>query len=184
MEKKAPIPAAVYVRRSCVRSNEKSCNDQTEMCLKKMSELGYFLAQKEFIYEDDVESGLLFYKRPALRKILDFLTAKIPMSEKPYEAIFIDDITRLARNLAFAIIFVQSLRFHKIKLFDSFGHEYTSVEGYALLLAVGMAAELNRNFLSSQTRRGILSARKRMNLPGKVFGYEPNHENETPRGSL
>ena len=138
-----------------------------------MQELGYYLAHEENLYEDDVQSGMIFYDRKKMGEILRMLKASKPLNPKPFEAIFVDDISRVARNIAFCALFGQVLRFHRIKLFDAHGHEYTSLEGYCMLLIMGLGAEITRTFLSSQTARGIDAAAKRMSLSRKVYGFRP-----------
>ncbi len=138
-----------------------------------MDKLGYYLAHEDFYFEDDIQSGFLFWTRPEMGRILSWLETDRPLDPKPFEAIFIDDVTRLARNLAFAILFVQGLRFHEIKLYDSKGNEYTSIQGYCLLIIMGIAAEIARTFISTQTSRGVRSAFvKKMHFPGKLYGYK------------
>ncbi len=171
--KKMLMPAAIYVRRSCAKSNDSSCEDQKNHCLKKMGELGFYLAHEQDLYEDDVVSGILFFTRKRMAQILDILKTPRPLDPRPYEAIFVDDISRIARNIAFCALFGQALRFHKIKLFDALGHEYTSLEGYCMLLIMALGAEITRTFLSSQTSRGIHAAAQRMALSKKAYGFKP-----------
>jgi DNA invertase Pin-like site-specific DNA recombinase len=167
------LPAAIYVRRSCAKSNESSCGDQKRNCLKKMDELGYYLAHEEDIFEDDVQSGAIFFTRERMAQIIKLLKEPRPLNPRPFEAIFVDDVSRIARNIAFCALFGQALRFHGIKLFDALGHEYTCMEGYCMLLIMGLGAEITRTFLSSQTSRGIHAAAKRMNLSRSVYGFKP-----------
>jgi DNA invertase Pin-like site-specific DNA recombinase len=167
------VPAAIYVRRSCAKSNESSCEDQKNHCMKKMVELGYYLAHEEDLYEDDVESGILFYTRKRMAQILTLLKTPKPLNPRPYEAIFVDDISRVARNIAFCALFGQALRFHRIKLFDAQGNEYTTLQGYCMLLIMALGAEITRTFLSSQTSRGIHAAAKRMVLSRRAYGFKP-----------
>jgi DNA invertase Pin-like site-specific DNA recombinase len=138
-----------------------------------MAELGYYLADQRDIYEDDVESGIHFFTRPRMADILSLLKEPKPLDPQPYKAIFVDDISRVARNIAFCALFGQALRFHKIKLFDALGHEYTSQEGYCMLLIMALGADINRNFLSWQTSRGIRAAARRMILSRHVYGFKP-----------
>jgi DNA invertase Pin-like site-specific DNA recombinase len=171
-------PAAIYVRRSCAKSSDLSCEDQRINCSKKMKEFGYYLAHEQDLYEDDVQSGITFFTRKRMSQLLELLKSPHPLNPRPYEAIFVDDISRIARNIAFCALFAQALRFHKIKLFDSYGREYTSTEGYCMLLIMGLGAEITRDFLSAQTSRGIHAAAKRMVLSRHVYGFKPNSDTE------
>jgi DNA invertase Pin-like site-specific DNA recombinase len=171
-------PAAIYVRRSCARSNDASCGDQIASCTRAMAKSGYFLAKEENVYEDDISSGLQFFTRNRMSVILNILRETVPLNPRPYDAIFIDDVSRVARNIAFTALFVQALRFHDIKLFDARGEEYTSSMGYSYLLFQGLTAEMERNFLSYRTSRGIRAAAKRMSKSAKVYGYHPSISNK------
>lgn len=164
-------PAAIYVRRSCAKSNDASCEDQIASCKRAMIKTGYFLANAEYVYEDDISSGLQFYTRNRMSEILDQLRGSVPLNPRPYEAIFIDDVSRVARNIAFTALFVQALRFHDIKLYDAKCHEYTSDMGYNYLLSQGVHAEMERNNISYRTSRGIRAAALRMHKGAKIYGY-------------
>ncbi len=138
-----------------------------------MNEMGFYLAHEQALYEDDIESGAIFFTRPKMAEIIELLSYSRPLSPRPYDAIFIDDISRIARNLAFSLLFVQGLRFHGIQLFDARGQEYTSEHGYYYMLLLGLGAEIERDSISKRTSRGMHAAAKRMSLSARVFGFRP-----------
>jgi DNA invertase Pin-like site-specific DNA recombinase len=106
-------------------------------------------------------------------QLLEALATPKPLDPLPFSAIFIDDISRIARNLAFTILFVQLLRFHGISLYDSKGVDYTTIQGYCLAILLGIVAEIGRVFLCQQTSRGVRAAIRRNRKPGTLFGFRP-----------
>lgn len=142
------IPAlrcAAYARYSTDRQNPLSTEDQLEKCRQYAFEHGWSFLERQ-VYTDEEMSGATL-ERPGLRLLLEAADRK----PRPFDAILIEDASRLSRKQADVLNLCERLSFAGVKIhFISQGIDSGDEKFQLLLLARGMIDQL---FLADTAKR-------------------------------
>jgi DNA invertase Pin-like site-specific DNA recombinase len=169
------VRVAIYARYSTDKQDARSTEDQIRVCRRVARQRGDEVVT---VFEDVAQSGR-HGERPGLQELLR--TAK--QKPKPFDAVLVDDQSRLARDMGLAmnLIFTE-LPGLGIALVD--GKTGLSSDDSSSRMVFGMNAIVNDAFLEMvrhETRRGMEGrAIHGFATGGRVFGYNTKPENNPP----
>ncbi len=164
---------AAYARYSTDRQNPLSTEDQLAKCQQFAAEhQSHFL--QEHIYTDEEISGATL-ERPGLRLLLEAAESR----PRPFDAVLIEDSSRLSRKQADVLNLCERLSFAGVKIhFISQGIDSSDEKFQLLLLARGMIDQLFLADTAKRVRRGLEGLiRRGLHTGGRCFGYH-SHEVE------
>ena len=142
------MKVAIYARYSSENQSEKSNDDQIRVCKKYIKENGHILAE-EHIYEDQAISGSII-QRPGLQAL------ERAMEDKCFDAIAVDDLSRLSRSNHQMLTLVKKFDFHQVKIISVSDGIITDDENSKLGIHIrGLINELYLDDLRKKTMRGL-----------------------------
>jgi DNA invertase Pin-like site-specific DNA recombinase len=157
-----PLRAVSYARFSTDLQNEKSAEDQTELCQAFARREGFRVVEA---YRDEAKSGASLHGREG---ILDLLA---DAKAGKFDVVVVEQLDRLSRDMADMATIHKHLSFLGIKIIEVHG-------GEANTLSVGMRAifaQLFREDNTHKVRRGMTSKIKQgLSAGGKAYGYRPD----------
>lgn len=157
--------AAIYARYSSDNQRPESIDDQVRACRTLAASRGFVIADSH-IFTDEAKSGAL-RERPGLRALSD--AAK----DREFEAVLVDDLSRLSRDNHFLLTLYAELRFHGVRIVsraDSLdSDDRHSKLGFQMR---GIVNELYLDDLREKTLRGQLGQKARGFTVGEAtYGY-------------
>lgn len=157
--------AGGYTRYSSENQRPESIEDQVRIIRAAAAKYGFSLPEK-CIYRDAAMSGALAM-RPDLNKMLaDAKTGA-------FQVLFLDDLSRLARDATLMLLTLQDLRYHGIRVISVADGLDTDDENSVLGIQVrGICNELQLADLRKKTFRGLEGQKMRGYFVGEAtFGY-------------
>lgn len=162
-----PLRCAVYARYSSDRQSPSSIVDQVRKCREYAERQGWQVLD-QCIYIDEAVSGTST-ERAGLQRMLS--ASESP--SRPFDAILVDDTSRLSRKLADTLNLYERLSFAGIRLVAvSQGVDSASPQAELLLGVHGLIDAVYWRELGQKTHRGMEGkALKGMATGGRCFGY-------------
>lgn len=160
--------ASVYARYSSDLQRETSIEDQLRVARRYATERGWTIDETQ-IYTDAGISGASIDGRPGLQALLA-AAARRPL---PFEALVVDDSSRIARDIADAIRVLQTLKFFGVRVVYVSQHIDSADEQAETLVAVhGMVDSLYLREMAKKIRRGLEGQQARgFATGGRTYGY-------------
>src|SRR3989338_1819924 len=157
--------AAIYARYSSENQSEKSIDDQIRVCRNYCKE-HEISSGEEHIYTDEAVSGSLI-NRPGLQAL------EKAAENKEFEAVVVDDLSRLSRSNHQMLTIVLKFNYYQIKIISVSDGITTEDENSKLGIQLrGLMNELYLDDLSKKTMRGQEGKKLRGFSAGeKVYGY-------------
>ena len=161
-----PLRAALYARFSTDLQNERSTEDQIDLCKAFAKREGFTVAAT---YADKAKSGASLHGRDG---ILDLLA---DAKAHKFDVVIVEELDRLSRDMEDMAGIHKRLSFQGIKIVSVHG-------GEANTLNVGMRAifaQLFREDNVHKIRRGMTGLIKQgLSAGGKAYGYRPDPMNK------
>ena len=157
--------AAIYARYSSENQRPESIDDQVSACQSLAASRSYVVSPNH-IFTDEAKSGAL-RDRPALQALC------AAARDREFEAVLVDDLSRLSRDNHFLLTLYAELRFHGVRIVsraDSLDSEDRhSKLGFQMR---GIVNELYLDDLREKTLRGQLGQKSRGFTVGEAtYGY-------------
>jgi site-specific DNA recombinase len=167
MDNSQPMRYAIYARYSSDLQRQTSIADQVRKCEEFGRAQGWFPA-KGCIYTDEAISGVST-ERPGLQRLLQAALS----SPKPFDAILVDDTSRISRSLADAVQLFQRLSFAGVRVIAvAQGIDSQSEQADVLVTVHGLVDSLYVKELAKKTHRGLEGAFLRgLHAGGRCYGY-------------
>jgi site-specific DNA recombinase len=161
------LRAAVYARYSSDRQSPESIPDQIRKCRQYAEAHGWEVLDAH-IYSDAAVSGTIS-DRVGLKQLLALAESK----PRPFDAILVDDSSRLSRKLSDALSFSDRLKFVGVRLvFVGQGFDSDSEQSDILMAVHGITDSTYIKELSKKTHRGLEGkALRSLHTGGRIFGY-------------
>lgn len=157
--------AAVYARFSTDLQNEKSTEDQIDLCRAFARREGFRIVAT---YQDKAKSGASLHGRSDVQKMLRDAHAGA------FQVIIVEALDRLSRDMEDMAGIYKQMQFLGIKIIEVHG-------GEANTLSVGMRsifAQLFREDNVHKVRRGMTGLiKKGLSAGGRAYGYKPDPAN-------
>lgn len=171
-----PRRAATYARFSTDLQNEKSADDQTDLCRAFARHNGFQIVAT---YKDEAKSGASLHGRDGILDLLADAKAGI------FDAVIVEALDRLSRDMEDMAGIHKRLSFMGIEIIEVHG-------GKASTAMVGMKAvfaQMFREDSATKVRRGMTALVKNgISAGGKAYGYRPvkkfDAKGEPIRGEL
>ena len=162
------MKAAVYARYSSENQSEKSIDDQIRVCKNYCKEHEITVCD-EHIYVDEAISGSLI-NRPGLQAL------EKAAENKEFEAILVDDLSRLSRSNHQMLTLVLKFNYYQVKLISVSDGIVTDDENSKLGIQMrGLINELYLDDLRKKTMRGLEGQKLRGFSAGEnAYGYCTN----------
>ena len=166
------LRCAIYSRFSSDRQSAVSIEDQIRKCREYASRQGWVVLEGH-VYADHAISGT-----SAERIGLQSLLAAAEQKARAFDAILIDDTSRLTRKLADALNLYERLTFAGVRLVAvSQGVDSESSQAEILFGVHGLIDSVYSRELGLKTHRGMQGcALKALHTGGRVFGYRSVRE--------
>ena len=166
------LRCAIYSRFSSDRQSPISIEDQIRKCREYAGRHGWAVLE-EHLYADHAVSGT-----SAERTGLQRLLAAAEQKARAFDAILIDDTSRLTRKLADALNLYERLTFSGVRLVAvSQGVDSESSQAEILFGVHGLIDSVYSRELGLKTHRGMQGcALKALHTGGRVFGYRSVRE--------
>ena len=159
---------AIYARYSTDMERATSIDDQVAVARRYAEQRGWQVLRGQ-VYKDEAVSGATLDGRDGVQALMA-AAAKQP---RPFDVLLVDDSSRVARDLADAVRFMQLLRFHGVRVLylsqqidsgDEQAETTVAVPGIVDGLYLREASKKIRRALVGQLERGLATG-------GKTFGY-------------
>ncbi len=159
------MTAAIYARYSSENQRPESIDDQVSAC-RKLAKLQSLTISDDHIYADQAQSGARS-DRPALAALMAAARAG------EFEVVFVDDLSRLARDNHLMLSIIAELHFEGIRVISvADGLDSTDEESTLAIQVRGIFNELQLRDLKKKTLRGQIGQKERGFFVGeKTFGY-------------
>ena len=159
------MKASIYARYSSENQSEKSIDDQIRVCRNYCKEHD-LTVNDEHIYVDEAISGSLI-NRPGLQ------TLEKAAESKEFEAVVVDDLSRLSRSNHQMLTLVLKFNYYQVKLISVSDGIVSDDENSKLGIQMrGMINELYLDDLRKKTMRGLEGQKLRGYSAGEnVYGY-------------
>lgn len=159
--------AAVYARFSSDLQRETSIDDQVAVARRYAADQGWVIAES-CVFTDSALSGASM-DRPGLRA----LRAAAAQSPRTYDVLLVDDSSRVSRDLADAVRFLQELQFTGIRVIYISQHIDSANDQAETLIGVhGIVDSLYLREMAKKIKRGLAGQVSRGFATGGVtFGY-------------
>ncbi len=162
------LRCACYARYSTDKQSPLSIEDQLRVCREFAQRQGWVVLE-EHTYRDEAISGTT-ENRPGLEALM-----KAALSpSRPFDAILVDDTSRLARDLGDAIRLYQKLNFGGVRVIAvAQGIDSKSEQAEVLVTVHGLVDSLYVKELAKKTHRGLDGKFLRgFHAGGRCFGYK------------
>lgn len=158
---------AIYARYSSDNQSEASIEDQVYRCQKWIEQRGGAV-RDELIHADYALSGASAH-RPQLQALLEKVEAK----PRGVDVIVMEDVSRLARDLADSAAIYKRVRFCDVTIIGIADGVDTSDHGAKLTFGMkSLIAEMYRDDLADKTRRGLEGRFRHGGVTGGLpYGY-------------
>jgi site-specific DNA recombinase len=162
------VRAACYARYSSDLQKETSIEDQLRIARDYAARHGWSVPQ-EHIYSDSAISGASIEGRAGIQRLLAAASGK----PRPFEVVLVDDSSRVARDVADAIRFMQHLKFLGVRvIYISQGIDSDSDQADALVTVHGLIDSLYLKELGKKVKRGLAGQIERGFATGaKTYGF-------------
>jgi site-specific DNA recombinase len=172
-----PLRCAAYARYSTDKQNPLSTEDQLAKCRQYAVERGWPFLENH-VYTDEEISGATL-DRPGLRLLLEAAESK----PRPFDALLIEDASRLSRKQADVLNLCERLSFAGVKIvFIAQGIDSGDEKFQLLLLARGMIDQLFLADTAKRVRRGLEGLiRRGLHTGGRCFGYRSRKDTDGVR---
>lgn len=141
---------AIYARYSSDQQRETSVEDQIFNCREYARKQGWIVEEK-YVQADQAISGTSMAGRDGLTTLVNAAKQR----PRPFDVLLIDDTSRLARNLAQALIVIKGLRFCDVRVIAiSQGLDSDNPSAQQLFTLYGMMDEQFIQGLADKVRRG------------------------------
>ena len=156
---------AIYARYSSENQSEKSIDDQIRVCKNYINNNGMTHDEKH-IYVDEAISGSII-NRPGLQAL------ERAMENKEFDAVAVDDLSRLSRSNHQMLTLVLKFDYHQIKMISVSDGIITDDDNAKLGIHMrGLINELYLDDLKKKTMRGLEGQKIRGFSTGEnVYGY-------------
>ncbi|MCH9633992.1 MAG: hypothetical protein S4CHLAM7_07260 [Chlamydiae bacterium] len=163
---------AIYARYSSENQSEKSIDDQIRVCQKYIDQHSYS-SDESHIYTDEAISGSII-NRPGL------LALEQAMENKEFDAVAVDDLSRLSRSNHQMLTMVNKFNFHQVKIISVSDGIVTDDDNSKLGIHIrGLINELYLDDLKKKTMRGLEGQKLRGYSTGEsVYGYKSHPAGE------
>jgi site-specific DNA recombinase len=167
MDNRQPMRYAIYARYSSDLQRQTSIADQIRKCYEFGQAQGWVLV-KNCIYTDEAFSGVST-ERPGFQRMLQ--AALQPHC--PFDAILVDDTSRISRSLPDAVQLFHKLSFAGIRVVAvAQGIDSQSEQADVLVTVHGLVDSLYVKELAKKTHRGLEGAVLRgLHAGGRCYGY-------------
>ncbi len=153
------MTAAIYARYSSDLQNDRSIEDQLNLCKAFAATQGWPITQN---YDDRAQSGTQFSARLGLQRLLR--DAKLGL----FKIVIVENNTRLSRQPSDIHMIRDTLKFHGVMIMQVHGGELTAMGASISALVSSMQMEQ----LAQQVRRGQAGNIKQgKHSGGKSYGY-------------
>ena len=159
---------AIYARYSSDLQRETSIDDQVAVASRYADEQGWTVLD-ECVYTDAGISGSSLGGRPGVLALLD-AAAQQP---RPFDALLVDDSSRVARDLRDALHVMRTLTFHGVRtIYISQQIDSNNEQAETLLTVHGLVDGLYLQEMTKKIRRGLAGQHDRgFHTGGKTYGY-------------
>ncbi len=159
--------AAIYARFSTDLQNEKSTEDQIDLCSKFAAKGGFAVIA---IFEDKAKSGASIHGREGLQDLLR------QAQQGRFNVIIVEALDRLSRDMEDLAAIFKRLNFNGVKLIPADdGREATTMT----IGLRGLVGQLYREDNVLKIRRGMSGlVRDGLSAGGKVYGYQADPVNK------
>ena len=163
----APMRAAVYARFSSDLQRSTSIDDQVSVAREFATARGWTV-EPGHVFTDAAISGSSM-ERPGIIALL----AAAATRPRPFDLVLVDDSSRVARDLADAVRFMQQLKFLGVRVvFISQGIDSDSEQAEVLTAVHGIVDSLYLKELGKKVRRGLAGQIDRGFATGSItYGY-------------
>ena len=167
MDNSQPMRYAIYARYSSDLQRQTSIADQIRKCHEFGQAQGW-VPVKDCIYTDEAISGVTT-DRPGFQRMLQ--VALLPHC--PFDAILVDDTSRISRSLPDAVQLFHKLSFAGIRVVAvAQGIDSQSEQADVLVTVHGLVDSLYVKELAKKTHRGLEGAFLRgLHAGGRCYGY-------------
>ncbi len=157
---------AIYARYSSENQSEKSIDDQIRVCQKYIDSYNYTCDPK-YIFTDQAISGSII-NRPGIQAL------ERAMENKEFDAVAVDDLSRLSRSNHQMLTMVNKFAFHDVKIISVSDGIVTDDDNSKLGIHIrGLMNELYLDDLKKKTMRGLEGQQLRGFSTGEsVYGYK------------
>ena len=157
--------AAVYARYSSENQRKESIDDQVSACRRLAKKEGFEIVE-EHVYCDEAQSGAR-KDRPGLDALLAAL------SSREFEAVLVDDLSRLARDNYLMLSILAEFHFEDIRVISvADGLDSNDEESTLGIQIRGIFNELQLRDLKKKTLRGQMGQKDRGFFVGeRTFGF-------------
>ena len=161
------MKCAAYARYSTDRQNPLSIKDQLRKCYEFAAYKGWEFLES-YVFIDEATSGATD-ARKGLRQMLDAACSR----EHPFDAVLVDDTSRLSRSISDSLRISEQLSFAEVRLvFVSQGIDTDSEQAEILMATHGIVDSLYIKELAKKTHRGMEGAAIRgFHTGGRCFGF-------------
>jgi site-specific DNA recombinase len=159
--------AAIYARVSTDKQSQLSTADQIRKC-REWAAVHGFAVNDEHIYVDEAVSGV-GRDRAALGRMMAAATSAV----RPFDAILVDDTSRLSRSMKDSLGILEQLKFAEIRqVAVSQGIDSDDEQSDVLVAVHGFVDSLYVKELAKKTHRGLEGlALRGLSTGGRCFGY-------------
>ena len=159
------MKVAIYARYSSENQSEKSIDDQIRVCKGYIKDHEMVLDDKH-IYVDEAISGSII-NRPALQSL------QIAAENKEFEAVVVDDLSRLSRSNHQMLTMVLKFNYLQIKIVSVSDGIVTDDDNSKLGIHLrGLMNELYLDDLKKKTMRGLEGQKLRgFSVGERIYGY-------------
>lgn len=172
----APVRAAIYARYSTDMQNERSIEDQIELCRSYAQHEGLKIVT---VFEDHAVSGASIHGRPGIQNLL------AQAKGRRFDVVLAESMSRIGRDQGDRATIRKHLYFHSVKLM-------TPSDGVVTALTDGIRAVIDSQYLEDlklMIHRGMTGLiAKGQSAGGKAYGYRPlkkfDEHGELIRGEL
>ena len=160
------MKVAIYARYSSENQSAKSIDDQIRVCKRYIKDNGMTIEDKH-IYVDEAISGSIV-NRPALQAL------EKAMENKEFDAVAVDDLSRLSRSNHQMLTLVLKFNYHQVKIISVSDGIITDDENSKLGIQIrGLINELYLDDLKKKTLRGLEGQKMRgFSVGENVYGYK------------
>lgn len=157
---------AIYARYSSENQSERSIDDQIRVCQKYINSSNHSLDQRH-IFTDEAISGSII-NRPGLQAL------ERAMENREFDAVAVDDLSRLSRSNHQMLTLVNQFAFHQVKIISVSDGIVTDDDNSKLGIHIrGLINELYLDDLKKKTMRGLEGQKLRGFSAGEsVYGYK------------
>ncbi len=153
------MTAAIYARYSSDMQNDRSIEDQIDLCRKFAAAQGWAITQT---YDDRAQSGTTFEARLGLQRLIRDAKAKL------FTIVLVEDNNRISRQPSDIFKIRDTLKFHGVMIMQVHGGELTAMGAAISALVSSMQLE----DLAHKVRRGQAGNIKAgKHAGGRAYGY-------------